>query len=106
MKDDDRVFLAEISALIKTSNNSSKYDQLFEIRCLVESVYISPTNLAKSPSASRDMDNTNKELLKMGLDNYADSTQTTGGYEVYRRTDILQTPDCLESFDCRSGIST
>ncbi|KAG1175249.1 hypothetical protein G6F46_012331 [Rhizopus delemar] len=122
-------------------------------RSLVEAVYVSPNSLAKSPIVSRDMSNTDEELVQMELDNCAGSTQTllaylsstekkvcliivdyaalstksadvlalvknhksleyivvdrlkeTGRYEVYRRIEILQTSDCLDSFDYRKGF--
>ncbi|KAI8887166.1 hypothetical protein K501DRAFT_269136 [Backusella circina FSU 941] len=33
-----------------------------------------------------------------------DRLKETGRYEVYRRMKILQTPDCLDSFNCRKGL--
>ncbi|ORE12432.1 hypothetical protein BCV71DRAFT_191061, partial [Rhizopus microsporus] len=33
-----------------------------------------------------------------------DRLKETGRYEVYRRMEILQTADCLDSFNCRKGL--
>ncbi|RCH98393.1 hypothetical protein CU097_011546 [Rhizopus azygosporus] len=35
---------------------------------------------------------------------FVERLKETGRYEVYRRVETLQSPDCLESFDCRDGI--
>lgn len=45
-------------------------------RSLVESIYVSPKSLAKSPIVSRDMSNTDEELIQMELDNCAGSKQS------------------------------